>query len=114
MAPVKTRKRKPTGSFNKTLTQSDYIKILKYYKMRIPNSAKTVKRDAEKMLATKLCRCIKKVGVGNEPATIGEQRAIGEPVAIGICTRSVINRKGLRRGSFKCAKKRISLFKRGK
>ena len=99
MARINTRKRK-SNSFNKTLTHTDYIKILKYYKMRIPNSAKTVKRTAEQMVATKLCRCIKKVGADSEPR------------AIGICTRSVIDRKGLRRGSFKCAKKRISLFKR--
>lgn len=105
MALENTRKRR-TKSFNKTLTHTDYIKILKYYNMRVPNSAKTVKRNAEKMVATKLCRCIKKVGIGNEPASIGE------PAAIGVCTRSVINGKGLRRGSFKCAKKRISLFKR--
>jgi hypothetical protein len=104
MAPINTRKRR-TKSFNKTLTHTDYIKILKYYKMRIPNSAKTVKRAAEKMVATKLCRCIKKVG---------PDRTISEPASIGICTRSVINRKGLRRGSFKCAKKRVTLFKRAK
>jgi hypothetical protein len=67
--------------------------------MRVPNSAKTVKRAAEQMVATKLCRCIKKVG------------AIGEPAAIGICSRSVINRKGLRLKSFKCAKKQVTLFK---
>lgn len=107
MAPVNTRKRRP-NSLNKTLTHTDYIKILKYYKMRIPNSAKTVKRAAEQMVATKLCRCIKKVGSIGEPAAIGEQRSIG------VCTRSVITRKGLRRGSFKCAKKRVTLFKRAK
>ncbi len=105
MAPVNTRKRK-SNSFNKTLTHTDYIKILKYYKMRIPNSAKTVKRTAEKMVATKLCRCIKKVGATGKPGA--EQRSIG------VCTRSVITRKGLRRGSFKCAKKRVTLFKRAK
>jgi hypothetical protein len=107
MAPVNTRKRRP-NSLNKTLTHTDYIKILKYYKMRIPNSAKTVKRTAEQMIATKLCRCIKKVGA------IGEPAATGEPAAIGICTRSVINGKGLRLNSFKCTKKRVSLFKRAK
>lgn len=107
MAQINTRKRK-SNSFNKSLTHGDYIKILKYYKMRVPNSAKTVKRAAEKMVATKLCRCIKKVGSIDKPG------AIGEPASIGICTRSVINGKGLRRGSFKCAKKRISLFKRAK
>ena len=111
MAPVNTRKRRTTttNSFNKTLNHTDYIKILKYYKMRIPNSAKTVKRAAEQMVATKLCRCIKKVG---SDLAASQSKAIGEPAAIGICTRSVINGKGLRSGSFKCAKKRISLSKR--
>lgn len=102
MAPIYTRKRKQPGSFNETLTHTDYVKILKYYKMPIPNSAKTVKRTAEQMLATKLCRCIKKVGLEDEQKSIG------------ICTRTVINRKGIRRGSFKCAKKRITLLKRAK
>jgi hypothetical protein len=111
MARINTRKRR-SNSFNKTLTHADYIKILKYYKMRIPNSAKTVKRNAEKMLATKLCRCIKKVGSIGEPGSIGEHAS--EQRAIGVCTRTVIARKGLRRGSFKCAKKRITLFKRAK
>jgi hypothetical protein len=109
MARINTRKRKRDGSFNKTLTHVDYIKILKYYKMRIPNSAKTVKRAAEKMIASKLCRCIKKVG---SDLAASQSKANDKPAAIGICTRSVINRKGLRANSFKCTKKRISLFKR--
>jgi hypothetical protein len=108
MALENTRKRR-TKSFNKTLTHADYIKILKYYKMRIPNSAKTVKRAAEQMVATKLCRCIKKVG---SDLAASQSKANDKPASIGICTRSVINRKGLRANSFKCTKKRISLFKR--
>ena len=116
MASVNTRKRR-SNSFNKTLTHSDYIKILKYYNMRVPNSAKTAKRNAEKMIATNLCRCIKKVGsdlAASQSKAIGEPASIGEPRSIGICTRSVINGKGLRLKSFKCTKKRISLFKRAK
>ena len=108
MALENTRKRR-NKSFNKTLNHADYIKILKYYKMRIPNSAKTVKRAAEQMVATKLCRCIKKVG---SDLAASQSKANDKPASIGICTRSVINRKGLRANSFKCTKKRISLFKR--
>ena len=43
------------------LTKKDYIKILKYYKLSVPKNRKTLKKRAEKVLATKLCRCIKKV-----------------------------------------------------
>ena len=49
-----------------------------------------MKSAAEKILAKKLCSCIKKVGPANEPR------------AIGVCTKAVINRKGLSRGKFKC------------
>ncbi len=108
MALENTRKRR-TKSFNKSLTHGDYIKILKYYKMRVPNSAKTVKRAAEQMIATKLCRCIKKVG---SDLAASQPKSNDKPATIGICSRSVINRKGLRANSFKCTKKRISLFKR--
>jgi hypothetical protein len=75
------------------LSKSDYIKILNYYKLRIPlgSSSKTLKNKAENILSEKMCRCIKKVGTDNEPR------------AIGICTKTVINRKGYRRGKFSCS-----------
>ena len=76
-----------------SLSKSDYIKILNYYKLRIPPgaSSKTLKNKAENILSEKMCRCIKKVGIDNEPR------------AIGICTKTVINRKGYRRGKFSCS-----------
>ena len=75
------------------LSKSDYIKILNYYKIRVPpgSSSKTLKNKAENILSEKMCRCIKKVGTDNEPK------------AIGICTKTVINRKGYRRGKFSCS-----------
>jgi hypothetical protein len=75
------------------LSKSDYIKILNYYKLRIPlgSSSKTLKNRAENIISEKMCRCIKKVGTDNEPR------------AIGICTKTVINRKGYRRGKFSCS-----------
>lgn len=79
------------------LTNQDYIKILEYYKINVPKSKKLIKLNAEKILRDKLCRCIKKL----DP--------INEARSIGICTKSVINRKGLRRGKFNCTGKRRNL-----
>jgi hypothetical protein len=75
------------------LNNNDYKEILEYYGKPIPKSNRLLKNAATKILATKLCKCIKKVG---------------EPRSIGICTKSVINKKGLTRGKFTC-KKKISI-----
>ena len=77
------------------LTRNDYIKILEYYHLSIPQSMSLLKKHAENVLSLKLCKCIKKVSPNNEPK------------AIGICTRTVFNRKGLQRKSFKCTKGRF-------
>ena len=74
------------------LTDDEYKKILEYYKMTIPRSRRILKNTTEKTLAKKLCRCIKKINTKFTP----------EPRAIGICTKSIFNRKGLTRGTFKC------------
>jgi hypothetical protein len=85
------------------ITYSDYKKILEFYEKPIPHSKRLLKIEAEKILATKLCRCIKKVGVKNESRSIG------------ICTKSVINTKGFTRGKFKCkGKKSITFRKKAK
>ena len=77
------------------LTKNDYIKILEYYRLHIPKTMPLLKKKAEDMLALKLCKCIKKVSPDNEPK------------AIGICSRTIFNRKGLQRKSFKCKKGRF-------
>jgi len=75
------------------LTNKDYIYILEYYKKPIPKSKRLLKIEAEKILALKLCSCIKKIDPTNEAKSIG------------ICTKSVINRKGFTRGKFTCRTK---------
>ena len=75
------------------LNNSDYKTILEYYKKSVPKSKRLLKMEAEKILATKLCKCIKKIDPTNEAKSIG------------ICTRSVVNNKGYRRGKFTCRKK---------
>ena len=73
-----------------TLTRNDYIKILNFYKIPVPKNNKLLKELAEKVLAEKLCRCIKSVDIKNEQKSIG------------ICTRTIFKNKGLLRGGFKC------------
>ena len=83
------------------INNTDYKKILNYYGLNIPKSTNILKKTAEDILAEKLCSCIKKVGsIDNESR------------AIGVCTRTVLNKKGLSRGNFKCTgRKKISLIK---
>ncbi len=53
-----------------------------------------MKKQAEEVLALKLCRCIKKVSPSNEAK------------AIGVCTRTIFERKKLTRGAFTCKRSR--------
>ena len=82
------------------LTNKDYISILKYYNKKIPKSKIVIKMQAEKIMAQKLCKCIKKV----DP--------IYETKSIGICTKTIFNRKGLTRGQFQCKKKQSVKFRK--
>ena len=82
------------------ITNEDYKKILEYYKINIPKSKRVLKMKAEKILAIKLCRCIKKVAIENEARSIG------------ICTKSIFNLKGLTRGQFQCKKKQSVKIKK--
>lgn len=85
------------------LTTNDYKHILEFYKKPVPKSKRLMKMQAEKILASKLCRCIKKF----------EKKYEGK--SIGICTRSVINSKGYVRGKFTCKQKQlIKLLKKNK
>ena len=76
------------------LNKKDYTKILKYYNLPIPKSSSKMKKQAEEVLALKLCRCIKKVSPSNEAK------------AIGVCTRTIFERKKLTRGAFTCKRNR--------
>jgi hypothetical protein len=80
------------------LTNKDYVNILKFYKLDVPRSKRLLKIAAEKVLNDKLCKCIKKVDSKNEKKN--------EKKSIAICTKSIFQNKGLRRGKFTCKKKR--------
>ena len=66
------------------LTNKDYQKIVKYYNIRKPAN-KTHKQVGEEILANKLCKCIKSVGITNN----------SESRAIAICRNSIFNNKNL-------------------
>ena len=85
------------------LSTSDYKKILKFYKLSIPKKSKNIKKKADKIIAKKFCSCIKKV----------QQKFKKEGIAIGICTKSVITRKGYKRGKFRCKKRRTVKLQKG-
>jgi hypothetical protein len=82
------------------LNNNDYKEILIYYKKPIPKNNKELKLHAEKILAEKLCRCIKKVDPKNQARSIG------------ICTKTIFNRKGYTRGKFKCKGKSTVTFRK--
>ena len=82
------------------LTINDYKHILEFYKKPMPKSKRLLKQQAEKLLAEKLCRCIKKIDKQNESR------------AIGICTKTIINNKGFTRGKFTCKKKQTIILKK--
>jgi hypothetical protein len=74
------------------LSKTDCIKILHFYKIKIPNTMDEIKEATNKIMATKLCKCIKS---GN---------------TIASCTKSIFKSKGLTRGKFKCLKNRTVRF----
>jgi hypothetical protein len=82
------------------LTNKDYVSILKYYNINIPKSKRLLKKQAEHIMAEKLCKCIKKL----DP--------INESKSIGICTKTIFNRKGYTRGKFECKKKQSVKFRK--
>jgi hypothetical protein len=82
------------------LTNNDYISILNYYQKSIPTSKKETKKQAEKIMATKLCKCIKKIDTRNEAKSIR------------ICTKTLFQNRGFSRGRFKCKPKNSVTFRK--
>jgi hypothetical protein len=92
------------------LTHGDYVKILHHYQG--PESGhghgrvtrknrKSVKERAHRILAQKLCRCIK----ASASSDTNDLSAGDEGRRIGYCTRSIFNSKGLRSHGFQCKTK---------
>ena len=94
------------------LTREDYIKILDYYGIKHQGaSLTTIKGKAERVLADKLCRCIKRVdNTGSNGSKTSKSKTSksknDESRAIAICRDSVLRRKGVSNaGKFSCKPK---------
>ncbi len=81
------------------LSKSDYKTILSYYKVSFKRkSDRWIKQKAENILASKMCRCIKKVKKTSN---------VTEKAAIAICKNSIFTKRNIRSGQFSCKKKYI-------
>ena len=79
------------------LNNSDYNAILRYY--GIPLTSKNKKKNkaiAEHLLATKLCRCIKKVK---------KTTSLSEKQSIAVCNDSIFTKRKLKYNKFSCKEK---------
>ena len=86
------------NNLNYNLVNKDYVSILNYYNINIPKSKQLLKKLAEKIMAEKLCKCIKKLDPKNEAKSIG------------ICSKTIFNKKGYTRGKFQCKNKKSVKF----
>jgi hypothetical protein len=85
------------------MTKSDYEKILSYYKIPFAKlSNLELKRTAEDILATKLCKCIKSV-----------ERRFSPKNTIALCTASVFGKKGLKYFDVSCKGKAHLHYRKG-
>lgn len=75
------------------LTQKDYEDILNFYSEKVPLGKNTRKISAEKVLASKMCKCIKQVKTKEDQ---DEQRSIA------ICKKGIFENRGLQFSKFKC------------
>ena len=84
------------------MTHKDNLAILAFYGQNASAiSMSAAKKAAEKILAEKLCRCIKKVRKS--------RKREDESRAIAICTDSVLGKKNIRSHGFRCSKRPMLL-----
>ena len=78
------------------LNSNDYNAILKYYGVPLSNKNKKKNRAiAEHLLATKLCRCIKKVK---------KTTSLSEKSSIAVCNNSIFRKRNIKYNKFSCKK----------
>lgn len=83
------------------LNKDDYIKILTHYNQDIPKTKngnvdlRKTKKKVRNLLASKLCRCIKKVQKSSK---------LPEPTALAICNTSIFKKRNMKHYKFTCKK----------
>jgi hypothetical protein len=88
------------------LSLNEYKSILKYYNIDITGMKQSIiRKQAEDILAEKLCRCIKAVDKSKAKTKSNRE----ETKAIAICKNSIFTKKNLKISKFTC-KKKIALL----
>ena len=82
------------------LSKQDYLDILNYYNIKDVKASNKIqlRNMVERLIANKLCRCIKKV----------DKTIKNENSSIAICKNSILKQKSLKISGFSC-KKRATL-----
>ena len=81
-----------------SLSEKDHELIIGHYGKVIPRTKKGKKSKAERLVAQKLCSCIKKVLKKSRKKALRAR-------AIGICSYSVVKNRGMKHHGFTCSKK---------
>ena len=85
------------------LTATNYEKILKHYKKKIPKTLKKKREKTETLLSKKMCSCVKKVK-GYERNS-KKRKPLQERSKIAICNKSIFRNRGIKYNRITCKKK---------
>lgn len=103
MPPILRPRRRKRRPLDITITGADYKVILNFYGIPHANlNAAEIKKAAEAILGSKMCKCIKRVQKSRHKPLVESQ-------AIAICKDSVLTKKQLRIYNFKCKGKNTLL-----
>jgi len=81
-----------------------HVSILKFYKMNIPKSKRMAKKNAENILAKKLCGCINGITKTRRIRGDGKRITYKRKEAVAICRNKVLESKGVINYGFTCKK----------
>lgn len=88
------------------ISERDYEQILDYYNKPIPKSRRILKKNAEDILAKKLCGCINAIRNTRKRKTVpGKVKYYKDSEAVAICRASILKNKGIMNTRFTCKKK---------
>jgi hypothetical protein len=89
---------------------NDHVRVLNFYKMKIPKSKRQTKKAVERILAKKLCNCVSAIVKSKRPLvplakTRKRTKKAKEQAAVAICRNSIFRKKGFMNYAYTCKKK---------
>lgn len=89
---------------------NDHVRVLNFYKMKIPKSKRQTKKAVERILAKKLCNCVSAIVKSKRPLVpLAKTRKLTkkakEQAAVAICRNSIFRKKGIMNYAYTCKKK---------